>query len=175
MTLESIYSQYVPTAGEVDLGEILFKAAYPDDEKGKEAKRLRRKSEDLFEDFPDAWEKRVREGVRAELRAGSSMHTILKLVPYITSDELKVIIKKLDEFIPDGEIDPNPSDYKLDDRVPITSNGFAKFALKIRELEANIMSLQQGAAGIMKEEIGIFQEEESKKKIITRPPLITGV
>lgn len=177
MKLKDLYGTIPPTMTTIDFGEIAFKAAYPENIE-KETKRLRRLSEDLFETFYKDWENRYRAAIKKELGEGSSPHTIVKLVPYMTSDEYLDILRLTDEFIPDTEIgrtmpiDSKPADTLIHQSV--TFQGFAKFALKIREIESHVMSLLQNAQGIFKEEYQTFQEEQSKRKIITRtgPPII---
>lgn len=172
MKLTDLYGTIPPTMTTIDFGEIAFKAAYPKDVE-KETKRLRRLSEDIYETFYRDWENRYRAALKKELEEGSSPHTIVKLVPYMTKDEYKDILRLTDEFIPDTEIvEGEPEEFSLHIKGGI---GFAKFALKIREIESHVMSLLQSAQSIFKEEYQAFQEAQSKRKIITRsgPPIIT--
>lgn len=151
-TLVELYSG-LATANPPALPDIYFKAAFPENIE-KEAKRLRRLSEDLFEDFYKDWEARLRAELTNELEAGSSPHTILKLVHYLTVAEFEKLLVLTDEFL--------------------TGDKEALLILKSRELESHVMTCAQKASEIFKELYQEHQENARKGKIL-RPALIQPV
>jgi len=151
-TLTELYSERVIDSPPV-LTDIYFKAAFPETWE-KEVKRLRRLSEDLFEDFYKNWEVRIRQQLKDELAAGSSPHTILKLVHFITADELKDLMKLADEFL--------------------SSDNEYFQVLKLRELESHVVSCMQQAGEIFKE-LYAEEQEAMRKGKIKRVPLIQPI
>lgn len=149
-TLIELYGDLVTEAPPA-MSDIYFKAAFPENIE-KEAKRLRRLSEDIYEDFLKEWEKRIRHELSTEINEGSSPHTILKLVHYLTIDEMKELMRLTDEYLP--------------------STNEAFMVLKTRELESYVVQCAQQAAEIFKELYREYQEKMQKGKIKSVPRII---
>jgi len=82
------------------LSEIIFLAAFPKETPKTKAKELSRLSEDLFEEFNEAWTERVKAGFKKLLDEDMQPQMIVKAVPFITREELKTVMAKIDEFLP---------------------------------------------------------------------------
>ena len=105
-TLTDMYSAELAKQPENNpaLSDILFLSAFPNVAVKKKSKELARFSEDLFEDFNDQWKKRVEDGIRDCLKENMGIQLIIAAVPFLTRDEFKTLLAKVDEFLP-GDTD----------------------------------------------------------------------
>lgn len=99
-TLVEMYSAQLALQNENKplLSESMFLSAFPGKDSKKLSKELRRKSEDLMEEFIDTWRKRVEDGISTRIEAGLTPEQIVEAVPYMTRAELFTLMEKIDEL-----------------------------------------------------------------------------
>lgn len=131
------------------LPDIMFLSAFPNENVKTKTKELSRLSEDLFEQFNEDWTKRFKEGVEKCLKEDMTPQLIMTAVPFITRDEFKTVMQKVDEFLP-GETDEI-------------------FALKVGELQNQFNNFMITATEILKSMYQAKMIEKQQSKIITGP------
>jgi FlaA1/EpsC-like NDP-sugar epimerase len=138
------------------LADVMFKAAFVDVDIKKKVKELSRLSEDLLEDFHNAWQKRVEEAIQERLKEDMTPQLIVASVPFLTKEEMRTLMEKLDEFLP-GDTEEI-------------------FALKISDLHNNVNHFMILASDILKElYTRKMVEKQQSQIIIPDQGLITGL
>lgn len=131
------------------LPDILFLSAFPNENIKSKTKELSRLSEDLFEEFNEAWTTRFKEGVENCLKEDMPPQLVMNAVPFLTRDELRTVMQKVDEFLP-GDTDE-------------------VFALKISELQNQFNNFMITATEILKQMYQTHMIGKQQKKIISGP------
>lgn len=153
-TLTDMYSAELDKQPENNpaLQDIMFLSAFPKVDVKKKTKELSRLSEDLFEDFAEAWTKRIEGGMAACIKEDMTPQLIVASVPLLTREELRTVIAKIDEFIP-GDTEE-------------------LLALRISQLKDQVTEYSITAQEILKSMYTAhIQAKQAKPKILTGPGL----